>query len=156
MKLNKTTVINAGRTPDWIMTAVKFYVDLFDLQEFRIHVHYATLKSINNFLRRNKTERLTAADKAAVIIDSTYLIAHILLISPVKQDENGYAVIAHEMAHIHLRHRIMNRVKTEVLYPTRSFEEEIDAALLNIEERSSEQIVNILDRLDVFTKLAKT
>lgn len=152
MELINQNVIKVGRVPRWIMKACEFFSVLLRLQDFKIHVHYANLKTANRFLRRHKIEPLTGEDRAVVFIDSVYLMAHIFFISPMKNDTNGLGTIAHEMIHIFLRYKVFNRVKNEI-FDDLLDENVFDRKALNIEETAAEQLVDVLDSLGLFNLL---
>lgn len=155
-KLNSQSVVCVGRVPEFIKHAAEYFVELLSLQEFKIHIHHATLKTINRHMRESGYEGLSNQDRAAVIIDSKYLMAHVYILAPLRPDLNALATLAHEFIHIWMRHKMLNRVKDEVVnleFDVLS-EQAFDGRMLNIEERSVEHFINVLDKLGVFQQLA--
>lgn len=154
LTIKSQPIIKIGKVPKWMIQACEIITELFDLQEYKIQVRYTDLKSANNWFKRHGIQQLEITDKAAVIVDTDYLIAHVFFLKPMKNDKESYAIILHELMHIVLRHRVFDRIKNEV--PMIQDDLDHEAKLLKIEERFTESLLNLLEKTNVLNHLETT
>lgn len=138
--------VPVGRNvPSWIVKACDFFLRFNDLQSFTVYVHYGNLQTTNRKLKEHKYAKLDAGDRAAIIVDTTYLKAEVFFLSNMTKELNfdSLTTIAHEMSHIDIRYNVMDRVKAELTFSA-ILEDLNDMKLLAIEERYCELSVNRL------------
>lgn len=151
--VNPHKVSGVGRCPQWLVNAVKYFVDLYDLGAYTVHVHHTTRATANKFLRKQGYESIDTNTPAMCIIDDDYLMAHIFFVrGMVAFDLNGIGFAAHECTHIWLRSVILERFRREVA--------QIDAgntryaeSVTPIEEQAVERQMSILHKLGVLDSL---